>query len=334
MVKVNRRHALAISWLLVVALFAFSSSFLILRLPIGIAIHIIETYPSYFSFNYQKDEWANEHSQIELAALGFFSQKLLRDWITQESRMDASRNSLRKSGETGVIIDSVASSIHKAVLSQRHLDEAPFENWASHRRLILGWGYCDHINRLLASTLAEIYDEAVTWNTRYPKTGVSTEIAGKTTHTLAAIELAGVRVFADAWSSVHSFIIDDTDNLPIVVRSYYSIPVGPPEKKFNFQRQAKGMLIPVAYTNGWASETFRSSSGFVGKLDFQTRLETSKLLTKYGDDPEMLYLLGRLFYLYQFFDESKRFFLTIARTGCEESMECRLARKFLEYSFE
>ena len=303
------------------------------RLPIGIAIQVLETYPSYFSFGFDENDWNKEYSYVELAGLDLFSNKLLRDWITQESITEVNRSGFRPFEDVGSTVDLIASSIHRTVLSQRHLDEVPFENWSTSRRLILGWGYCDHINETLASALAEVYGAAQTWDTRYPEEGVSKEVAGLTTHTLAAIQLDGVRIYADAWSSVHSFVIDSPGNLKNSVRRYESIPILPPDKTFGSQKQAQGLLIAAAYTNGSKSKAFRSTFLPSGRLDFRISLNTRELLVRHSQNTQMLYLLGRLFYLYRFFDESRTFFLAIARTGCENTIHCRLARKALEYSF-
>ena len=320
-------------WGGIVALILFLTlSVMLIRLPIAIALRAAETYPDYFSFEFDQDKWRENYSSVELILIETLTKKILRDWVTQEIYFQLKPGTKSPYTHVGETIQRIASSLQKSMLSQRHVDWDVLELDLPNR-LILGWGYCNQINQILSYALAEIYGEASAWATRYPETGVSKQAAGKSTHSLVVININGVEVFADAWNSVHVFKIVDEKNILTDIKAYDSMPTVTPEEKFGFQKQAKGLLIRKAYTNGWASTFDRDRVINIGMFDFGIKPDVGFYLTKYQNDVEMLYLIGRIFYLYRSFEESKELFLAIAKTGCEDLMECKLARKYIEHSF-
>jgi len=331
--KLNKKRLFLI-WGGIAALILFLTlSVTLIRLPIAIALRAAETYPDYFSFEFDRDKWRESHSSVELILIETLTKKILRDWVTQEIYFQLKPGTKSPYTHVGEAIQRIASSLQKSMLSQRHVDWDVLELDLPNR-LILGWGYCNHINQILSYTLAEIYGEASAWATRYPETGVSKQAAGKSTHSLVVININGVEVFADAWNSVHVFKIVDEKNILTDIKAYDSMPTVTPEEKFGFQKQAKGLLIKKAYTNGWASTFDRDRVISIGMFDFGIKSDVGYYLTKYQNDVDILYVIGRIFYLYGFYEESRELFLTIARTGCEDLLSCKLARKYLEYSFE
>jgi hypothetical protein len=297
-----------------------------------IALRAAEIYPDYFSFEFDREKWQENHSSVETYFIEVLTKKLLRDWIRQEIYSQLKPGTKSPYTHVGDAIQRIASSLQKSMLSQRYVDGDVLELDLPNR-LILGWGYCDHINQILSYTLAEIYGEASVWDTRYPETGVSKQAAGKSTHSLVAININGVEVFADAWNSVHVFKIVDEKNVLTDIKVYDSMPTVAPQEEYGFQKQAKGLLIKQAYVNGSASTFDKDKIVNIGMFDFRLKPDVRPYITKYQNDVEMLYLIGRIFYLYQFYEESRELFLEIVRTGCENLMECKLARKYIEHSF-
>ena len=328
----NKRRVVVMWGGIAALIFVLTLSVALIRLPIAIALRVAETYPDYFSFEFDQDKWRENHASVEIFLIETVTKKLLRDWVTQEIYFQLKPGTKSPYTHVGEAIQGIASSLQKSMLSQRYVDEDALELDLPNR-LILGWGYCNHINQILSYTLAEIYGEASAWATRYPETGVSKQAAGKSTHSLVVINIKGVEVFADAWNSVHVFKIVDEKNVLTDVKAYDSMPTATPEEKFGFQKQAKGLLIKKAYTNGSASTLDKDKIMNIGMFDFRLKPDVGSYLTKYQNDVKMLYLIGRIFYLYRFYEESRELFLAIAKTGCEDLMECKLATKYIEHSF-
>jgi hypothetical protein len=331
--SILNKKRLFLIWGGIAALILFLTlSATLIRLPMAIALRAAEIYPDYFSFEFDRDKWRENHSSLELILIDVLTKKLMRDWITQEIIFQLKPGTKSPYTHVGDAIQRIASSLQKSMLSQRYVDGDVLELDLPNR-LILGWGYCNHINQILSYALAEIYGEASAWATRYPETGVSKQAAGKSTHSLVVINVNGVEVFADAWNSVHVFKIVDIKNVLTDIKVYDSMPTVAPQEEYGFQKQAKGLLIKQAYTNGSASTFDKDKIMNIGMFDFRMKPDVGFYLTKYQNDVEMLYLIGRIFYLYRFYEESRELLLAIAKTGCEDLIECKLARKYIEHSF-
>ena len=303
-----------------------------IRTPIAIPLKMVELYPEYFSFEFNHNDWERDNSGIKSLFLDLLIAKISNDWITQEIKKSEASTIVTTKDHVGERITDIASSINKTILSQRHLDAPPFKITLS-KRLLLGWGYCDQINQFLSFVIADIYGMAQAWGTRYPNIGVDKELFGVSTHSLVLTNISGVDVYADAWNYIHVFKFKDENNLLNDVPLYDDMAHDAPQEKFGFQDQARGLLIKNAYLNGWSKTTDYSRLIKSGTIDLKIKPEINYYINKYRNDAEMLFLIGRLYYLYGYYNAAKTFFLKIARSGCEETMPCKLARKNLEYSF-
>ena len=324
------------------------------RIPIGLTLWFVEKYQGYFVEDSQRKAWLDTQPLYERIFVEAIAGKLLRDWVTQQTKI-ARQSYRRSSANTGHLISKLANEVHHTILSQRYIDHTN-ANLILPVRLLIGFGYCDSINHLLAIQLAEIFGESSMWATKHPVTGISH-------HTLVSLTVQGVQIFADAWSSVPVFKLSDPSNTLSDVSNYGGIRARVPEEfefldrstvdaidtagklvnylEKNFRGKPNlyesildsstgGLLEVGAYSTGEVMVVTKKQQLRFGMFEIGNSVQKGQHVSKYIDNPDTLYLIGRVFYLYGYYSTAREIFLAIARTGCEDTLRCRLARKFLE----
>lgn len=322
------------------------------RAPIAVALWFVETYPNYFAYDARNEPLA-EYSGPEKILIRGLAYKLLHDWGSDQAKpfLVDRESSLERPYET---ISSLIRSIKSQILSQEGWPQPSFS------RLINGYGYCNGVNQLLAFPLAEIYNDNMTFATRYPATGVSKSAAGKSTHVNLLVKLNGVEAFADAWSSIPLFKLRDPEgdladvpfyedvhakvplvfNLPnlstvtnvgTLVRLWRNDEINgltPAGFESLLYGSTGGMLIKSAYINGEARSLTKRRLLRYGLISLKQDLNPQAFIEKYQNNLTMLYLVARVFHIYGEIEKARIIYNYIDDTECQ-MIFCDASRKFL-----
>ena len=136
--SILNKKRLFLIWGGIAALILFLTlSATLIRLPMAIALRAAEIYPDYFSFEFDRDKWRENHSSVELILIDVLTKKLMRDWITQEIIFQLKPGTKSPYTHVGDAIQRIASSLQKSMLSQRYVDGDVLELNLPNR-LILG----------------------------------------------------------------------------------------------------------------------------------------------------------------------------------------------------
>jgi hypothetical protein len=252
--------------------------------------------------------------------------------------------------------------VRSQVLNQGELPHSAVGQ-PSFSRLINGYGYCNGVNQLLAFPLSEIFGEVRIFATRYPKTGVSASAAGKSTHVNLLLKVREVEVFADAWSNIPLFKLEDEKrvlaDVPLYEEVHAKVPLvfdlpelssvsnvgtlvnrwesgkigGLTEASFESLLNASsgGMLRRSAYTNGEVRGSIRNQPFQFARVSLEREIRSQelikKLIKKYQDDTFMLYLIARVFHIYNEIEQAKLLYNFIRDTDCQ-MVYCRASQVF------
>jgi hypothetical protein len=238
-----------------VVLVGMVSAVVFVRLPVSAALWLVDTHPGFFAQTYQ--EWSVGkplHTRLTVRALAY---KLSRDWVTQTAR------SVRRENPAGMYGTVVAArSVFKGVyLNQRDVRHPPID-LATYARLVYGMAWCDGQNHLFALLLGEFFDDVHTfalWN-RDTKLNV---------HVAVTIRRNGIVHYADAWTKVPMFVMDEdrthTDaNIPVwstIAEEFkpegaYDADYSPDTVMGFFQDGEKriairGLVVPIGIIDPW-----------------------------------------------------------------------------------
>jgi len=353
----------AILWGASAALLLTCLAFTFVRLPLPIAISFVEKYHEYFVEDDPRHKWLSSQPWYEQILVQGLALKIFRDWITQQTlTADKSTGYLKRT--PGQVISDLAFSTQHTVLSQRYVQNEELALSSATRlslsvRLLLGFGYCSSVNKILSLQLSEVFKKSTLWATRNPDTGISH-------HTLALVTIEGNRVFADAWSAVPAFTIEAKPGALLDIPHFHQVPARVPKEYGQLSRElvgaitntgqllklldqnlsaepalarsvlissTGGLLYMDAYRGGYALDSSTSNFLKFGRISLNVLnrgKETNQIIHEHIHQPDVLYLIARVFYLYGDYSTARELFLAIAKTGCETSLHCRLARKFLE----
>lgn len=332
-----------------------------IRLPVSAALWLIETYPDYFESETPNTEFA-KYSILDKTVIRGLSYKLLRDWAanseTTETASDgAESNTISK---TVASVEDAVTYTRKLVLTQGQVPHESIEE-PSFVRLMRGYSYCNGVNQLLGLVLADRVGSNDMFNTRYPLTGVSSGVVGKSTHTLVRVNVNGVGVYADAWSSIPFFKIKDEENSVSTVPMYEELAVkvsnpaeflylssiktvgaliteldslneqelSPEFYETILQESSGGLLRKSAYENGIESSLTKKTWVRFGRFQFAESIDSSKYLLKYGDDPKRLFRVARVLHVYGYDDSAATIYRYVKDSGCSFP-ECRAADMILD----
>ena len=328
-----------------------------IRAPISLAFWFVESYPEYFKRESEYDPLVN-HSILDKILVRGVAYKLLHDWASMQARpfKNAHHSSDTDTYETvSILVDTVRDQ----VLSQAELPHTAIGQ-PSFSRLINGYAYCGGVNQLLAFPLSEIFDEVNMFATRYPEVGVSAAAAGKSTHVNVQFEVSGVQVYADAWSSVPLFKLEDArfalNDVPFYEQIRAKVPLvfdlpelssvsdlgtleelwktgkinGLTEAAFESLLHASSgrMLRRVAYTNGEARSLIRRRPLQFARIALKQDVSLSKFIHLYRDELYMLYLVARVFHIYGESEKARLLYQEILASNCQQTF-CRAAAMFV-----
>ena len=352
----RKRSALILLVSLAVAI-GLGISLITIRAPISVALWFVESYPEYFERESEYDPLVN-YSILDRILVKGVAYKLLHDWASMQARpFRISRNSSNL--ETYETVSSLVDMVRGQVLNQAELPHTAVGQ-PSFSRLINGYAYCGGVNQLLAFPLSEIFNEVYMFTTRYPEVGVSASAAGKSTHVNVQFEVSGVQVYADAWSSIPLFKLEDArlalNDVPFYEQVHAKVPLvfdlpelssvsdvgtlvefretgkisGLTEAAFESLLHASsgGILRRSAYTNGEARSLTRSRPLQFARIALKQEVSPSQFIHLYRDDLFMLYLIARVFHIYDERDKAQLLYREIRDSNCQETF-CRAAAVFI-----
>lgn len=187
------KKTIAVCTLLAILLFGA----VLVQAPPSLGVWLVDAHEDFFQMPYP--EWAKRHSFVDRMLVRAVAYKLSRDWVTRAKTEISDTGPLDASGTVVASRDYFS----REFVNQRQIRHPPID-LPTYSRLVYGMAWCDGQNHLFSMILGEFFDDVYT----FALINREKEI-GRSPHTAVAMTINQATVFADAWSDVPIFTMDD-----------------------------------------------------------------------------------------------------------------------------